>query len=196
MTPDKTPGVGNDGSMEVSEVETLLTDLDRRLRRTEDLLELHQLVAEYGPAVDGGSSDAAAAHWTEDGRYCFGPGPNEQVAGRQALTELFDGVGHQAIIAGGSGHIVTPPALHIDGDEAWGSGYSILFRFEGQPDGDPADGWRSARVSSVHWYFRRVDGRWRTVERTNHLLTGAAAARQLFSSAFTDGRFTPEQARG
>ncbi len=28
-----------------------------------------QLVARYGPAVDSGSGDAAAALWTEDGRF-------------------------------------------------------------------------------------------------------------------------------
>src|SRR5699024_6883632 len=109
-----------------------LADLEQRLRRVEDVLAIQELVAEYGPAVDGGETPAAVRHWTGDGVYEFGTGPDEQVRGHEALTALFDGPGHQGIIGGGSAHIVTPPALRIDGDEAWGTGYSILFRFDGE----------------------------------------------------------------
>lgn len=184
------------GDMDAHEIETLLADLDRRVRHAEDVIALQQLVAEYGPSVDGGATPAAVVHWTDDGTYGFGTGPGEQVAGRDALTELFDGPGHQGIIAGGSAHIVTPPALRIDGDDAWGTGYSILFRFDGEvpgPQGGDADeGWRAARVSSVRWTFRRVEGRWHTVDRTNQLLTGSDAARALFSTSFSGDRFAPE----
>lgn len=177
-------------------LETRLADLEGRVRHAEDVLAIQQLVAEYGPSVDGGVTEAAVQHWTEDGSYGFGNGPGEQVAGRQALAEVFDGPGHQGIIAGGSAHIVTPPAVRIDGDDAWGTGYSILFRFDGEvpgPEGgDASDGWRAARVSSIRWAFRRVDGRWRTVDRTNQLLTGSDAARALFTASFTGERFAPE----
>lgn len=35
----------------------------------EDHLEITQLVAQYGPAVDSGSADATAGLWTEDGSF-------------------------------------------------------------------------------------------------------------------------------
>lgn len=181
--------------MDPKDIASRLADLEARVRHAEDVIELQRQASIYAFAVDGGETVAAVRTFTEDGTYVFGTEDHEKVSGREALTALFDGPGHQGIIGGGSAHIITPPAIEIDGDDARGTGYSILFRFDGEvpgdEGGDPDDGWRAARVSSVRWTWRRVDGRWLTVDRTNRLLTGAAAARALFSESFTEARFTP-----
>ncbi len=43
--------------------------LEQRLRRIEDERAVERLIASYGPLVDAGDADAAAALWATDGSY-------------------------------------------------------------------------------------------------------------------------------
>jgi hypothetical protein len=48
--------------------------LEARTRRLEDHIEILNLLAVYGPAVDSGQSMAAAQLWDADGVYDVAPG--------------------------------------------------------------------------------------------------------------------------
>lgn len=48
---------------------TAIDELLTRLRRLEDERDIARLITSYGPAVDAGDADAAAALWATDGVY-------------------------------------------------------------------------------------------------------------------------------
>ena len=54
---------------ENDELWAAVSELRACVRLLEDHLEVSQLVAQYGPAVDSGSGAATAALWTEDGVF-------------------------------------------------------------------------------------------------------------------------------
>ena len=54
---------------EIDELRATVDVLAARVRALADQVEIMQLVAQYGPAVDSGSGEAAAALWTEDGSF-------------------------------------------------------------------------------------------------------------------------------
>jgi SnoaL-like domain len=51
---------------DTDELREAVETLAARVRALADQVEIMQLVAQYGPAVDSGSGEAAAALWTED----------------------------------------------------------------------------------------------------------------------------------
>src|SRR5262245_7341559 len=54
---------------EIDDLRAAVESLARRVRLLEDHLEITQLVAQYGPAVDSGSAETTAGLWTEDGTF-------------------------------------------------------------------------------------------------------------------------------
>ena len=54
---------------ELAQLRATVEALAAKVRVLEDQVEITQLVAQYGPAVDSGSGEAAAALWTEDGVF-------------------------------------------------------------------------------------------------------------------------------
>ncbi|WP_405854989.1 nuclear transport factor 2 family protein [Streptomyces sp. NBC_01515] len=54
---------------ELAQLRATVEALTAKVRVLEDQVEITQLVAQYGPAVDSGSGEAAAALWTEDGVF-------------------------------------------------------------------------------------------------------------------------------
>ena len=69
---------------EIEELRASVAQLVSRVRTLEDQLEIMQLVAQYGPAVDSGAGDAAAGLWTDDGR--FDAIPQRRMRGRGASS--------------------------------------------------------------------------------------------------------------
>ena len=92
-----------------------MTDaLEARLARLEDLMEIHQLFIDYGRYLDAGDFDAYASLFAADGEVLLGPmgraqGPENIKA---LMTKTLAGS------VGTSFHIVSSPAVTLDGDRA------------------------------------------------------------------------------
>jgi len=148
--------------------------LARRVRLLEDHVEITQVVAQYGPAVDSGSADDAAALWTEDG--LFDAVGAIEMSGREQIAGMVRSDGHQNLIANGCGHVLTVPHVVVDGDEATGRSYALNIRWDPE-----ADRFWVARVSANTWRWERTPEGWRIADRVNANLDGTAEHRQMLS---------------
>jgi ketosteroid isomerase-like protein len=149
--------------------------LEERLRKVEDLLSIYQLMSAYGPAADSCNMEDIARIWTQDCVYEIG-GLGE-FKGHAGLKEAFDGEFHQGIVKNGSAHAATMPHVVVDGDSASATHYGTLFTHE---NGE----FTCRRVIASRWLFVRTpDKGWQIKRRTNILLNGSAAARELLSRA-------------
>ena len=77
----------------MSDVESIVRDLQERVARLEDQVALYQLMMSYGPSVDSGSSDFAAGLWTDDGVYDF-DNVSDVLAGAPAIKAMVEGPRH------------------------------------------------------------------------------------------------------
>ena len=159
---------------EVEELRATVAALEDRLRRLEDHLEITQLVAQYGPAVDSGSAEAAAALWSADGRFdavgAIG------MRGRDEIAGMVRGRGHQDLIRNGCGHVLTVPHVVVDGDEARGRSYALNIRWDAE-----AERFWVARVSANTWRWVRTPAGWRVADRVNANLDGTPEHRQMLA---------------
>jgi hypothetical protein len=151
-------------------MEQRLAQLENRLRRLEDELSIQRLIGSYGPSVDSGRSQSAAALWTEDGVYDVG-GLGITV-GATAVAALLDGSVHKELIGAGAGHVLSLPQVQIDSDSAVAIGYSVVYRWDGSA-------FIVHRVAANRWELERVSSVWRVRRRVNRLLNGSAEARAL-----------------
>ncbi|PXW27988.1 UNVERIFIED_CONTAM: SnoaL-like protein [Williamsia faeni] len=159
---------------EIDDLRAVVEALAARVHALEDQVEITQLVAQYGPAVDSGSGDAAAALWTEDGS--FDAVPHLEMRGRGDIAAMVHGPGHQSLIKNGCGHVLTVPHIEVDGDEATGRSYALNIRW------DPAaDRFWVARVSANTWRWKRTDEGWRVAERINANLDGTGEHREMLA---------------
>ena len=149
-------------------------DAAARLAALEDREAIRSLIGRYGPLVDSGRVAEAAALWAEDGVYEVG-GYGEY-AGPDAIRALLEGPDHQALIAGGAAHVLSPPVIALDGDRATAHTYSVVFRRAGET-------WEAHRAAANEWQLRRTPAGWRVARRINRLLDGAAEARELIGRA-------------
>ncbi len=159
---------------ESEDLRAVVAALEARVRLLEDQLEITQLVARYGPAVDSGSAEDAAALWTEDGTF-------EAVGaitmrGRDEVARMVRGRGHQGLIQGGCGHVLTVPHVVVDGDEAEGRSYALNIRWDAE-----ADRFWVARVSANTWKWIRTAEGWRITERVNANLDGTPEHREMLA---------------
>jgi uncharacterized protein (TIGR02246 family) len=158
---------------EIEELREMVTALAAQVRHLEDQVEIMQLVAQYGPAVDSGSADAAAGLWTEDGTFVAVP--YLEMKGRGDIVDMVNG-GHQDLIKNGCGHVLTVPHVVIDGDEATGRSYALNIRWDAE-----ADQFWVARVSANTWRWVRTPEGWRIAERVNANLDGTLEHRQMLA---------------
>jgi hypothetical protein len=150
-----------------------LLRLSETLRVLEDEREIIRLISSYGPAVDSGQSEVAAAIWTESGVY-----DTDSAAwrGRAEIAAMVEGAQHQQLIAEGAAHVVGVPHIQISGHRAVATCYSRVFRHvEGK-----FEVWR---VAVNRWELVRTPEGWRASYRTNRLINGSAAARELLGRA-------------
>lgn len=162
----------------MTDVNERLARLERDLAEVKDTLAIYQQTAAYGPAVDAGDHQAAAALFAEDGLYDWGRGLSEgsvsSAEGREALEKIFDGPEHRTLIEGGAAHWLTLPHVVVSGDHAQSLCYSgLLLR--------KADGHVIARVSACFFEWRRFPDGWKIHRRRNRLLDGSHDARALFA---------------
>ena len=159
---------------EIQELRATVDLLVDRVRHLEDQVEIMQLVAQYGPAVDSGSGEAAAALWTDDG--VFDAVPHLQMRGRDDIVAMVHGAGHQSLIHNGCGHVLTVPHVMVDGDQATGRSYALNIRW----DADANRFW-VARVSANTWRWVRTPLGWRVAERINANLDGTSEHREMLA---------------
>ena len=148
--------------------------LEQRVRMLEDQLEIYRLISSYGPAVDTGSSDMAAALWDDEGTYEF---DTSRLEGPAGIAEMVRSDGHQALIRQGCAHILAMPVVRVDGDTARATGYSRVYRHT-------AEGYEVWRVSANHWELKRTTDGWKVVRRVNRTINGEPEAREILETAF------------
>lgn len=148
-------------------VEERLAALETRLHAAEDELAIMRLLASYGPLVDSGQSEAAAAMWIDSGLYDYSGGA--VATAPDGLVAAYEGPEHQGLIADGCSHLTAPPRITLQGDRAEALAYSYVAR---RRDGE----WFLYRAAINHWHLVRTDdaafGGWRIERRTNRLLEG------------------------
>jgi hypothetical protein len=159
---------------EIEELRAMVEKLAARVRVLEDQAEITQLVAQYGPAVDSGSGEAAAALWTDDG--AFDAIPHMKMRGRDDIVGMVHGAGHQSLLRGGCAHVLTVPHVVIMGDEATGRSHALQLRW----DADAARFW-VFRVSANTWRWARTPQGWRVTERVNAGLDGTPGHREMLA---------------
>lgn len=152
-----------------------MSTLEARVRAMEDRLEIIDLIAGYGPAVDSGDEEAVARMWAQGGEYTFGAASSAAttLTGRE-VGALVDLPGHRSYMDRGCGHVLTTPRVSVDGDEATAFNHSLLVLHDGQR-------WVIERASSNRWELERINGRWQVRRRINALLDGAPEAFGLFN---------------
>jgi ketosteroid isomerase-like protein len=159
---------------EIDDLRAAVAALQDRVRQLEDHVEITQLVAQYGPAVDSGSAEAAADLWTEDGTYdAMGA---VDMRGRDEIAGMVRGRAHQGLIHGGVGHVLTVPHVVVDGDTAEGRSYGLNIRWDAE-----AQRFWVARVSANTWRWVRTPDGWRIAERLNANLDGTAEHREMLA---------------
>jgi uncharacterized protein (TIGR02246 family) len=160
---------------DLDDLRTAVAALADRVRELEDREAVAQLATRYGPAVDFGDPEAAAALWAEDGVYAAPP--YAVWTGREEIAGMVGG-GHQELIRRGAGHVLTPLHVEVDGDEArgWNHAMNIQWRPE-------EEHFVVFRLSANEWHFRRGPDGWRVASRVNRPLDGADEARDLFRAS-------------
>lgn len=150
-------------------IEERLEALEARLRGAEDRLEILNLLNSYGPLVDSGSAEEAAALWVPGGGYNFSGGLSggTRLEAPEQLVAMYETDGHMGLVSTGVSHFTGVPKITVDGDSATAVGYSFVILKEG-------DRWFIWRGAVNEWSLLRGDAGWRIKERFNRTLDGSA----------------------
>lgn len=149
-----------------------LDAMERRLSQLEDERDIARLIASYGPLVDAGDAEWAAALWTDEGVYDVG---DWLMANRAEIAEMVRSDAHQGLIARGCCHFFGPPVVTVDGDDAVAVCEStLLVRRD-------SGGYAIARAGVHLLRLHRTPGGWRIVSRTARGFDGTEAARTLIA---------------
>lgn len=150
------------------DIDARLLELETRLRAAEDHLAILNLLNSYGPLVDSGSSEDAAALWVPGGGYNFSGGfsGGTRLEAPAELAAMYESTGHQGLVSTGVAHFTGTPKITVDGDTAQALGYSFVILKEG-------DRWFVWRGAVNHWRLARTAEGWRIAERYNRTLDGS-----------------------
>ncbi|MFM5929709.1 MAG: nuclear transport factor 2 family protein [Novosphingobium sp.] len=145
-----------------------LLELERRLQRAEDQLEIQNLLMSYGPLVDSATAEPAGALWQPGGGYSFTlpDGGTKRLAAPDEIAGMYAWPGHLDLVNTGCAHMTATPKITVTGDEAQAVGYSVVILKED-------DRWFLWRAAVNHWTLRRTADGWRIVERYNRALDGS-----------------------
>ncbi len=149
--------------------ENTLAALEKRLQRLEDERDIARLMAAYGPLVDGGAADEVAALWEPDGVYDV---DEVYLAGREQIAAMVRSGAHQSWIKDGCAHVVGPPHVTVDGDDAVAVCHSLMVV---QVDSK----YVVRRATANHWQLRRGENGWHVTTRTNRILDGREESPEL-----------------
>ncbi len=87
--------------MEDAGLREIVTALEARVARLEDQLAIHRLINSWGPAVDTGQAEAAAALFSDDAVLTS---DMSHLVGLVEIEEMVRSDGQQALIRQGSAH--------------------------------------------------------------------------------------------
>ncbi|MFM5929488.1 MAG: nuclear transport factor 2 family protein [Novosphingobium sp.] len=148
--------------------EARLLELERRLQRAEDQLEIQNLLMSYGPLVDSATAEPAGALWVDGGGYSFTlpDGGTKRLSAPDEIAGMYSWPGHLDLVNTGCAHMTGTPKITVNGDDAQALGYSVVILKEG-------DRWFLWRAAVNHWTLRRTEAGWRIVERFNCALDGS-----------------------
>jgi hypothetical protein len=146
--------------------------LERRIAELEDKFEILQVVAGYGPSVDGGASREAGLLWTVDSWYDTDASPAASVPhGRAGIEGAANRFRDEPV---GLAHISHLPLIKVEGDRATAVNHSNTFEQEGED-------FRVGRVSANRWDLVRVEGSWQIERRVNRLLNGSQESKDVLA---------------
>lgn len=157
----------------MDQIEERLAALERRLRQVEDEQAVTRIVLSYGPLVDSGSAEAVADLWDPDGVYDV---DELYMQGRAQVEAMVRSANHQRWIEGGCAHVLGPPHVRVDGDEAVAVCYSLMVVHQ---DG----GFVLRRATANRWQLRRDGAGWRVTVRTNRVLDGRPESPELLAGS-------------
>jgi ketosteroid isomerase-like protein len=152
----------------------LVAQLADRVQLLEDKLAIMNLISSYGPAVDSGQAEKVSGLWTEDGLYDVDTGA---MNGRGEIEAMVHSRNHQSYIHGGSGHLLYPPHIQLNGDTAVATCHSQLVL---RDTGTGVYG--VARITANRWELSRIDGEWKVTRRVGRVLDGGDEGRGILSS--------------
>jgi len=175
----------------MSDLETRVAALERRLAEAEDKLAIHDVIVRYGLAVDLGDPDGVAELFTADAEFDVGGGASAVDANRtvfrgreQIKRDLVLGANHQSLLPN-SAHTIGPVLIRVSGDRAEATGYSRIYHREHK--GQPGDRTELFRLGYNRWELvRQSDGRWRIARRTSRAV-GDPEAHGLFRQGLGTG---------
>jgi uncharacterized protein (TIGR02246 family) len=134
-------------------------DLEARLRRMEDMMEIHQLFIDYGQHLDAGRFEEYSQLFATDGEIRLGP--MGKAKGRDAIRETMTKV--LADTVGKTFHIISSPMVKLDGDTATSEVMWTVIQ-DGK-DGRPEVGMLGRHKDQLV----REDGRWRIQIRRGYM---------------------------
>ena len=172
----------------MSDVSMRLAEIEDKLKRVTDELEILQVIAAYGIAADSMSGDAYQNLYTQDCIFDV-PGVDHWEGAQEMKRLITTDPRHHALLNRGAAHVNSLPHIQIDGDKAIVTGYSRLYQSkEGPVHAMGSRGMDVLRVSAVRNEMVRGPKGWQIKKRTVLLLDGSEAPRKLLGSAFaTDG---------
>jgi len=130
-------------------------DLQDRVQRLEDILEIQQLFIDYGHHLDAGDFEAYASLFANEGEALLGP--LGRAKGRDQIRALMERTLDGTV--GRSFHVISSPQISLRGDTATSEVmWTVVDREE---DGQP----RLSMIGRHRDELVREDGRWRFLKR-------------------------------
>ena len=130
-------------------------DLQDRVQRLEDILEIQQLFIDYGHHLDAGDFEAYASLFANEGEVLLGP--LGRAKGRDQIRSLMETALDGAV--GTSFHVISSPMIALRGDTATSDViWTVVHRKE---DGHPS----LSMIGRHRDELVREDGRWRFLKR-------------------------------
>jgi uncharacterized protein (TIGR02246 family) len=140
-----------------------VTTIEERLQRLEDRDAIHQLFVDYGRHLDAGDLESYVSVFARDGEVLLGP--MGRAKGHDEIRALM---GRVLARAGGSFHIISSPAVELDGDRATSQVmWTVISKDE---NGKP----RLTMLGRHLDDLVREDGAWRISRRRGHIDLPAA----------------------
>ena len=158
--------------------------LEHRLLKTEDELDLRNLMVRYGLAVDCSDVDAALACHIENAVYTVSSPTTGRdnfengdllMKGHKAIAEMLMSEMHQSLVPN-CAHTVGPFTIESIGDSARATGDSRLYH---RVD----DNFKLMRLAINEWQFVRTEMGWLISTRESRLVGEGEAQTLLLNAA-------------